>query len=92
MDKDAPQRDYALREVFNGLRWLVRTGTSWRMMPQDLPPWSAIYQQMQRWLKAGIFENMAHDLRMILRLAEGREPDPSARTPDSRRRCNHRGN
>lgn len=84
MDEEAPQRDYELREVFNGLRWLVRTGASWRMMPHDLPPWSAIYQQMQRWLKAGVFESMAHDLRTILRLAEGRNPDPSAMILDSR--------
>ena len=35
MNEEAPQREYSLREVFNGLRWLVRTGASWRMMPQD---------------------------------------------------------
>jgi transposase len=84
MDASAPQRDDELREVFNGLRWLVRTGSSWRMMPHHLPPWAAIYQQMQRWLKAGVFESMAHDLRTILRLAEGRKPDPSAMILDSR--------
>jgi transposase len=84
MDPAAPQREYALREVFNGMRWLVRTGASWRMMPHDLPPWSAIYQQMQRWLNAGVFEAMAHDLRILLRLAEGRNATPSAAILDSR--------
>src|SRR6476661_4851353 len=48
MKEDAPQRDHRLREVFNGLRWLVRRGASWRMMPHDLPPWYPIYQQAQR--------------------------------------------
>ena len=55
---------------------LVRSGAHWRMLPHDLPPWSAAYQQTQRWFKAGCFEAMAHDLRMLLRLAAGREAAP----------------
>ena len=43
--EDAPQRDHDLREVFNGLRWVVRTGSPWRYLPHDLPPWEAVYQQ-----------------------------------------------
>ncbi len=39
MRADAPQREYDLREAFNGLRWIIRTGAQWRMMPNDLPPW-----------------------------------------------------
>jgi len=84
MTEDAPQRDYALREVFNGLRYIVRGGIAWRMMPNDLPPWHAVYQQTQRWLKAGVFEAMVHDLREILRLAAGRNAQPSAAIFDSR--------
>jgi transposase len=72
--EDAPQRNHDLREVLNGLRWIVRTGGSaWRYMPHDLPPWEAVYQQTQRWLQAGVFEEMVHDLRVVLRLWEGRE-------------------
>lgn len=84
MCEDAPQRDYALREVFNGLRWLVRTGAAWRLMPHDLPPWWAVHQQMQRWLKAGVFEAMVHDLRVLLRLAAGRDEQPTATIFDGR--------
>jgi len=84
MDLDAPQRDHSLREVFNGLRWLVRTGSSWRYMPHDLPPWSAIYQQAQRWINAGVFEQMAADLRELLRLLQGRKDQPTAAVMDSR--------
>jgi transposase len=62
MTEDAPQREHSLREVFNGLRWIVRTGAPWRMMPHDLPPWAAVYQQTQRWLKAGVFEAIVNDL------------------------------
>src|ERR1700733_10737022 len=78
MKEEAPQRVYPLREIFNGLRWFVRAGCPWRLMPNDLPPWSAVYQQTQRWLKAGCFEAMAHDLRAIVRLALDRKADPSA--------------
>jgi transposase len=82
--EDAPQRQYDLREVFNGLRWIVRTGSAWRYMPHDLPPWEAVYQQTQRWLKAGVFEEVVHDLRVLLRLSEGRASDPKAAILDSR--------
>jgi transposase len=77
--EDAPQRTHELREVLNGLRWVVRTGSPWRYMPHDLPPWEeAVYQQSRRWLKASVFEAMVHDLRALLRLTEGAE-HPSRR-------------
>ena len=82
--EDAPQREHSLREVFNGLRWIVRAGAAWRLMPHDLPPWHTVYQQSQRWLKAGGFEAMVHDLREVLRVAQGRNPQPSAAIFDSR--------
>jgi len=84
MSEAAPQREYELREVFNGLRWIVRAGASWRMMPNDLPPWHAVYAQAQRWLTAGVFAAMVHDLREVLRVAAGRKPLPSATILDSR--------
>jgi transposase len=84
MREDAPQREYPLREVFNGLRYVVRGGISWRMIPNDLPPWEIVYQQTQRWLRAGVFEAMVHDLRAVLRLAQGRKEQPSGAIFDSR--------
>jgi transposase len=84
MKADAPQREHDLREVFNGLRWQVRSGAGWRMLPHDLPPWWAVYQQTQRWLKAGVFEAIVHDLRELLRKAHDRQPQPSAAIFDSR--------
>ena len=56
--EDAKQREYPLRAVFNAVRWLVRSGAHWRMMPNDLPPWPVVYQQTQRWIRAGCFEMM----------------------------------
>lgn len=84
MREDAPQREHDLREVFNGLRYLVRSGASWRMLPNDFPPWEAVYQQTQRWIAAGVFEQMTHDLRALLRLADGRNENPSAAILDGR--------
>ncbi len=84
ISEDAPQREHALREVFNGLRWIVRAGASWRMMPNDLPPWFAVFQQTQRWIRAGVFEAVVSDLREVLRIADGRKAKPSAAIFDSR--------
>ena len=84
MKEDAPQREHPLREVFNGLRWLVRTGGEWRMLPHDLPPWYTVYQQARRWLRAGAFAAVAQDLRMLLREIEARAPQPTAAAIDSR--------
>jgi transposase len=84
MNEEAPQREHCLREVFNALRWMVRTGAPWRFLPRDLPPWQAVYQQSQRWIKASVFEAMVSDLREILRITAGRKAKPSAVIFDSR--------
>jgi len=84
MKEDAPQREHSLREIFNTLRYIVRAGCPWRMLPNDLAPWHTVYQQTQRWIRAGCFEAMAHDLRKVLRLVSGKEPNPSAAILDAR--------
>jgi len=66
------------------LRYIIKTGAPWRWMPNDLPPWEIVYQQAQRWLRAGCFEALAEDLRALLRLAAGRKEHPSAAIIDSR--------
>lgn len=63
------------------MRWLIRSGGAWRLMPDDLPPEAAVYQQT---FKAGVFEAMIDDLRVLLRVAEGRNEQPSAVIMDSR--------
>jgi len=82
--EDSEQRDYSLRAVFNGLRYIVRTGGQWRFMPNDLPPWPVVYQQTQRWIRARCFETMVEDLRMLLREFSGRKAQPTAMILDSR--------
>ncbi len=100
MRDDAPQRGYPLRNLLDGLRYVVKTGCQWRMLPHDFPPWEAVYQQARRWIAAGCFEAMAHDLRELVRVASGRTPAPSAcaidgravqSTPESGRRAGYDG-
>src|SRR5260370_16497267 len=69
MREDAPQRDYSLREVFNGLRYFVRSGEAWRMMPHDLPPWDKGYQKTKRWPPPGGFAGLSDDLRRVPRFS-----------------------
>src|SRR5512146_1889940 len=78
LPEDVSQRKHDLREVFNGLRYLVKTGVHWRMLPHDLPPWPVVYQQMRRWLAAGCFETIVAELRIVLRRAADRAGQPSA--------------
>jgi len=81
--EDAPQRDYRLREVFNGLRWLVRAGASWRMIPHDLPPWQSVYYYFRLWTKQGTWEKLNTRLRELVRQQAERHPQPSAAALDS---------
>jgi len=84
MREDVPQREHTLREVFNGLRYFVRGGQAWRMLPNDLPPWDVVYGQTRRWMDAGVFDAMTQDLRRILRVLGGRHAEPTAAVFDSR--------
>ena len=77
MKEDAPQREHDLREVFDALRWMVRSGSPWRYLPNDFPRWDVVYQQTQRWLRAGCFEAMVHDLRLVLRVFHNAIPHPA---------------
>jgi transposase len=82
--EDSPQRKYELRTVFDAVRYVARTGGQWRFLPHDLPPWYVVYQQMQRWLRAGCFELLVEDVRSLLREWGGRKSRPTAVVIDSR--------
>ena len=62
----------------------MRAGAPWRLLPTNFPPWAAVYQQTQRWIAAGCFEAMVHDLRAILRWAAGRADAPTGVILDGR--------
>lgn len=74
----------AISAIRNGYCWVVKTGSPWRYLPGDFPPWQAVYQQSRRWLAVGVFEAVTHDLRAVLRLVQKRDAAPSAAVMDSR--------
>jgi len=84
LSPDAPQREHNLREIFNALRWIIRTGAQWRYLPHDFPDWQIVQQQTQRWIDRDCFENLVHDLREMLRLKQGKNAQPTASVIDSR--------
>jgi transposase len=85
LPEDAGQRTYSLREVFNGLRWIVRAGAPWRMKPNDLPRLQGgLPTNESARLAAGCFAALVDDLRLLLREAQGRKRQPSAVIFDSR--------
>ncbi len=81
---DSPQREHDLREIYNGVRYVIRTGCPWRYIPHDLPPWWACYQQYRRWLEAGCFEDLLEAARQLARTTAGRSPQPTGAIFDSR--------
>lgn len=82
--ENAPQRKHKVRDVLNALSYVARSGVQWEFLPHDLPPAEAVRQQAQRWFEAGCFENMLHDLRILLRGLAGKKGDPTAVVIDSR--------
>ncbi len=82
--EDSPQRKHDLRRVFNGVRYAARTGGQWRYLPHEYGPWWAVYQQMRRWLDAGVFEALVGDVQAIAREWAGRKGQPTAVCLDSR--------
>ena len=82
--EDSPHREHDLCEVFNGLRFIAKTGCQWRRMPNDLPPRAAAYQQTRRWMAAGCFEALVADVQPIVREWRCRKGQPTAACLDSR--------
>jgi putative transposase len=71
-------RTVNMREVVNGIFYVLRTGCGWEMLPHDLPPYSTVYYYFRRWQKTGVWQQMNNALRQQLRQVEGRNPQPSA--------------
>jgi transposase len=74
---------YERREIVNGVRYTLRTGCAWRMMPHDLPPWNLTFKYFTLWKKDGTWTLIHDKLRGDLREAEGRARFPSAGIVDS---------
>ena len=76
-------RTVEMREVINGILYVLRRGCPWRMMPHDLPPWGTAWGYFRRWRKDGAWQRIHEALPPRVREAEGREPTPSAAIIDS---------
>jgi len=76
-------RKWPMREIVNGLFYVMRAGCSWRLMPSDLPPWQTVYRWFAAWRDDGRLEAINHALVMADRERVGREPSPSAAIIDS---------
>ena len=74
---------YGKRVMINAIFYLIRSGCSWRLLPNDLPPWQAVYAQFMRWKKAKIFEQLHDHVRGALRVLLKRAEQPSAGIVDS---------
>src|SRR4051794_27035043 len=76
-------REVDMREVRNGIFYHLRGGASWRMLPHDLPPWGTVHYYYRRWRRDGSWQRIHGTLRGRVRVAEGRDPQPSAGIIDS---------
>jgi putative transposase len=74
---------YGSREVLNAIRYRTRTGVAWRSLPRSFPPWSAVFKRYQKWTEEGVLDALHDKLRRMVRVAEGREAEPTAAILDS---------
>ncbi len=76
-------RSVEMREIFNGIFYLVRSGCSWRMLPKDLPPWGTVHSYYWCFRRSGVWVKRNDALREEVRVKAQREPTPSAAILDS---------
>jgi len=77
------QRVHSFREILNAIFYVLRSGCAWRMLPHDLPPWQTVYHYFRLWRQDGTWARLNDTLRTELRVASGRDPQPSAAILDS---------
>ncbi len=76
-------RDTNMREVFNAVRYVLRTGCQWRQLPKCFPPRSTVYNYFWEWTRYGVLDRIHHTLLVRCREAEGREPSPTVAIIDT---------
>src|SRR5262245_51365018 len=67
-------RTVDMREVVNGINYVLHSGCSWRLLPHDFPAWPTVYGYFRQWRKAHIWEQMNDALRTAVREQAGRDP------------------
>src|SRR5437764_4389615 len=76
-------RSVQLREVVNGIFYILRGGCAWRMMPTDLPPWSTCYDYFRKWRNDGTWQKINDALRARVRRRVQKTKSPSLAIIDS---------
>src|SRR5712675_2154651 len=76
-------RSWAMREIVNGIFYVMRAGCAWRLLPTDFPPWGTIYRWFATFRDDGRFEKINHALVMADRERVGREASPTGAVIDS---------
>jgi putative transposase len=76
-------REVDMREVCNAIFYLNRSGCQWDMLPHDFPPRSTVHEYYAQWRKDGTWQKLLDTLRQQVRVAAGRDPNPSAGSIDS---------
>ena len=74
---------WARWHIVNAILYVTRTGCQWRMLPKGFPPWQTVYGYFRRWQRTGTWDWVHDQLRRQLRVAVGRQPEPSAGSVDS---------
>src|SRR4028118_1692793 len=81
--KTGRPREWSLRLILDGIFYLVRSGCSWRMLPEGYPPWPTVHDYYRHWRKDGTWEHIHGRIREQMSHAAGRDPTPSAAVLDS---------
>ena len=83
IDPDKRKRKYSLREVYNAILYVVKSGVQWRMLPKDMVPWQSVYYYFRKWKINGLFEEVHDFLVAKVRLKQGKNSSPSVGIIDS---------
>jgi len=81
--RDNRKRKYSLRDIFDGIFYLLKTGCQWRMLPVNFPPWKSVYYYFTKWKNDGTIELIHELLRDMIRIKAGRNESPSVALIDS---------
>jgi len=80
---DNRKREHKLRDIWNAIIYLVKTGCQWRMLPHDFPHWSAVYYYFKKWKNNGLFEEVLDNLNERQRKLHKKKVEPSVGIIDS---------
>ena len=76
-------RLHGLRAILDAVFYVLKSGCPWRWLPRDFPPWKTVYDWFRKWRIDGTWERLNAELRKLLRVRLGRDPNPSAGIVDS---------